>query len=146
MGGQVSPTGTAEVRPVAVSPPTMLLVAALACVTFAEGALLGVVPTTVAGLGRLFGQSAGTLTWVSTAQLLAAGARPVPARGGPAGCRRGGAGGAGAGLRAAAGRPGPAGSYRRVHPAGGRDLARPARRPTAAGGGRGARVRGSRRA
>src|SRR5580698_8721240 len=73
MGGQVSPTGTAEVRPVAVSPPTMILVAALACVTFAEGALLGVVPTTVAGLGRLFGASACTLNWVSTAQLLATG-------------------------------------------------------------------------
>src|SRR5580693_10073595 len=53
--------------------PGVLLVAALACVTFAEGTLLAVVPTAVAGIGRLFGTSAGTLNWVSTAQLLATG-------------------------------------------------------------------------
>jgi MFS family permease len=65
--------GTAEVRSAAFSPPAALLVAALASVTFAEGTLLAVVPTAVAGIGRLFGQSAGALNWVSTAQLLATG-------------------------------------------------------------------------
>jgi MFS family permease len=56
-----------------ISAPAVLLVAALASVTFAEGTLLAVVPTAVAGIGRLFGASAGTLNWVSTAQLLATG-------------------------------------------------------------------------
>src|ERR1700733_13809378 len=56
-----------------ISASAGLLVATLACVTFAEGTLLAVVPTAVAGIGRLFGVSAGTLNWVSTAQLLATG-------------------------------------------------------------------------
>jgi hypothetical protein len=73
MGQQGSSMGTAEVRSEALPAPAVLLVAALATVTFAEGTLLAVVPTAVAGIGRLFGTSAGTLNWVSTAQLLATG-------------------------------------------------------------------------
>jgi MFS family permease len=70
MGEQGSSTGTAEARSGASSPSAVLLVAALASVTFAEGTLLAVVPVAVAGIGGLFGLSAGALNWVSTAQLL----------------------------------------------------------------------------
>jgi MFS family permease len=71
MGEHGSPTRTAEVRPGACAPSAVLLVGALAWVTLAEGTLLGVVPTTVAAIGKLFGQPAGALNWVSIAQLLA---------------------------------------------------------------------------
>jgi MFS family permease len=49
------------------------MLAALVVVTFAEGTLLAIVPTVAAGIGKLFGESAGTLNWVSTVQLLATG-------------------------------------------------------------------------
>jgi MFS family permease len=46
---------------------------ALVLVTFAEGTVLAVVPTVVAGIGKLFGESPGPLNWVSAVQLLATG-------------------------------------------------------------------------
>jgi MFS family permease len=73
MGERNSLQGQAEVRFEAFPPSAVLLIAALAAVTFAEGVLLSVVPATVAAIGRLFDASAGTLNWVSTVQLLAIG-------------------------------------------------------------------------
>jgi hypothetical protein len=46
-------------------------VAVLALVTFGEGGLLGVVPTTVAGIGRMYSVAAGRLNWVGTARTAA---------------------------------------------------------------------------
>ncbi|WP_052848018.1 MFS transporter [Streptomyces avicenniae] len=58
-----------------------LMIVALASANLAEGILLGVMPTAVGGLGELFHQSAGELTWVHAVQLLAAGMSvPVLAR------------------------------------------------------------------
>src|ERR1700761_345826 len=47
-----------------------MLVTALVTVTFGEGVLLAVVPTAVAGVGRLFRVAPGRLNWVSTVQLV----------------------------------------------------------------------------
>ncbi len=51
----------------------MLVCAALALVTLSDGVLLSVVPSAIAGIGRLLHVSPGSLNWVITVQLLATG-------------------------------------------------------------------------
>jgi MFS family permease len=53
--------------------PLVLVTAALVLVTLSEGILLGVVPSTVAGIGRLLHVSPGSLNWIISVQLLATG-------------------------------------------------------------------------
>jgi MFS family permease len=53
--------------------PFVLVSAALVLVTLSEGVLLSVVPSAVAGIGKLLHVSPGSLNWVITVQLLATG-------------------------------------------------------------------------
>jgi MFS family permease len=53
--------------------PLVFVSAALVLVTLSEGVLLGVVPSTVAGIGQLLRVPPGSLNWIISVQLLATG-------------------------------------------------------------------------